>query len=81
MSLETEITYRETISAAKDRLKAIYRRLEQIKELNFCGMTSELIDAYQKEVDDLGQEIRELTALAKGLQAQINAVYKPASAA
>lgn len=76
-----ELTYRETISAAKDRLKAIYRRLEQIKALNFSGMSSAVIDSYQKEVDGLGKEVKELTALAKSLQAKINDLYKPASAA
>ena len=81
MSIETEISYRETISAAKDRMKAIYRRLEKIKLLNFTGMASEVFDKYQKEVDELGKEVVELTALAKTLQARINAYYKPASAA
>ena len=81
MSVETEITYRETIAAAKDRMKAIYRRLEQIKLLNFTGMSSEVFDKYQKEVAELGKEVVELSSLAKNLQARINAFYKPASAA
>lgn len=80
MSLETENGYRETIAAAKDRLKAIYRRLEQIKELNFYGMASEVFSRYQAEVNELGQEIKELNALAKTLQAQINAQYRPVAA-
>ena len=81
MSIETEISYRETISAAKDRLKAIYRRLEQIKSLNFVGIPSEVFDKYQQEVNELGKEVSELSSLAKTLQARINAFYKPASAA
>lgn len=79
MTIETISMLKELIAEKEDRLEAIGRRLEVLRNLVTNAADEEELSVYANEVKDLGKEIIQLRDSRNNLKNMVNKFFKPAA--
>lgn len=81
MTANDVTSLRALLTEKQDRLSAAYRRLRVLRDLVLSAESPEELDVYGKEVNDLGNEVKELLESSARLKKLIDSFYaKPAQA-